>query len=439
MNLTFDTISAKLMPYCSAANNIIVGYSGGIDSHVLLQILSRHSDFKAKITAVYINHGLQADASIWAEHCQQIARSLGVKYLEIVVDAQAKTGESPEAAARNARYQAFKKILIQNDVLLFAQHRDDQLETVLLQLFRGAGLKGLSGMPSDMKFSQGILLRPLLEFTQEEIKQYAHQHHLHWIEDPSNQNTDFDRNFLRHQILPLLEPRWPGLNKTIARTAKHCADAQLLLSTSAKQKFILLYDAEKQCLSISALLMHDELTQQWVIREWLDLLDIRMPSQKVLAAILREVLLARADASPLVHHDNCTFRRYRNELYLVPNKTKPELFKSVNWIFSDSAIALPGNGVLHVKSGQQGIAWQVWQQGEIQVKYRQGGEKISLPNRTGRHSLKKLYQEAGIVPWQRDTIPLIYIDGKLAAIAGYWLSADFYSQSDACMQIFWEE
>lgn len=438
MKLTPSFIYAQLDAYHSA-NNIIVGYSGGVDSHVLLHLLASIPELKPKIIAVYVHHGLQICADDWAVHCRKIANDLGVNFKQLSVNAQAVRGESPEEAARNARYQVFKDILKKNDVLLFAQHQDDQLETVLLQLFRGAGLKGLSGMPAAIDFGAGVLLRPLLEVTQALIKQYAEEQALQWIEDPSNQDRRFDRNYLRHDIIPLLEQRWPGLDKTVTRVARHCGQAQNILAASARDKMHLLYDAQKQCLSISGLLSHDTLSQQWILREWLGYLGLRMPTQKVMTAILHTLLQAQAGANPVVHHDGYDLQRYRDGLYLIAQQKKPDLSQVITWAKRSESLSLPNNGVLVLKQVKQGIPEQLWQQANIQVKYRQGGEKIALPYRTGRHSLKKLYQEESISPWQRERMPMIYINDCLAAIAGFWVSAGFYAQNDACISVVWQQ
>ena len=436
MKLTAQYIDSQLAAYHSA-NNIIIGYSGGVDSHVLLHLLANIPELKHKLCAVYVHHGLQASADDWAVHCQRVAKGLGVKFKNLQINAQALPGQSPEEAARNARYHAFKQILKENDLLLFAQHRDDQLETVLLQLFRGSGLKGLSGMPAAISFGAGILIRPLLEINQQAIKQYAQQHQLQWIEDPSNQDTQFDRNFLRHNVIPLLEQRWPSLDKTVARVATHCADSQTLLSASAKEKMLLLYDKQKYSLSIHGLLEHDFVTQQWIIREWMSHLCARMPSQKVMTAILHDILPARPEANPVVQHDGFNIQRYRDNLYLVLIPRKKDLSQVFSWEAGSESLSLANNGKLKIAKAKQGIAKHIWQQGNIQVKYRQGGEKIALPNRSGHHSLKKLYQEAGIPPWQRDVIPLIYINSELAAVAGYWISMKFYVQDQASIQLNW--
>lgn len=439
MKLNSSFIASQLLPFY-AKSNIIVGYSGGVDSHVLLHLLTSLPEFKNKITAIYVHHGLQTCADAWAVHCQNCSKALGVKFKVLKVNGQAVPGESPEEAARNARYQAFKEILTSNDVLLFAQHRNDQLETVLLQLFRGAGLKGLSGMPVKASFVAGTLLRPLLDVSQEDIKQYALQHQLQWIEDPSNQDTQFDRNFLRQEILPLLEQRWPSLDKTVARVASHCAEAQMVLSANAKEQMLMLYDQQQRCLLITGLLQHDVLMQQWIVREWLGYLGVRMPSVKVLQAILQNILTARQEANPIVRHDDFDIQRYRDGLYLVAPQVPFDASQVFLWSDTSQPLPLNNNGRLLVSEAQQGIAVDLWQQGAVQIKYRQGGEKIALPNRTGRHSLKKLFQEAGIAPWLRARVPVIYMGDKIAAIADFWVSKDFYGTvGEPCIKLTWHK
>jgi len=439
MKLSSSFIASQLLPLYAKAN-IIVGYSGGVDSHVLLHLLASLPELKNKITAVYVHHGLQTCANDWAVHCQNCSEALGVKFKVLRVNGQAAVGESPEEAARNARYQAFKEILTKNDVLLFAQHRNDQLETVLLQLFRGAGLKGLSGMPTKASFAAGVLLRPLLDVSQEEIEQYALQHQLQWIEDPSNQDTQFDRNFLRQEVIPLLEQRWPSLDKTVVRVAGHCAEAQSVLSANAKEQMLMLYDQQQRCLLISGLLQHDVLMQQWIVREWLGYLGVRMPSVKVLQAIFQDILAARQEANPIVRHDGFEIQRYRDGLYLVAAQDPIDVSQIFSWSDTSQSLRLNNNGLLQAGVAQQGIAADLWQQGLVQIKYRQGGEKIALANRSGRHSLKKLYQEAGIAPWLRERMPVIYIDDKIAAIADLWVSKDFYGRAgESCIKLTWQQ
>lgn len=308
-------ILLQLQKY-QALNRIFIGYSGGIDSHVLLHACSTLLEFKNQITAVYIHHGLQKEADAWAIHCQKTAENLGVSFLEIQVDANAKCGESPEEAARNARYNAFRNLIGENDVLLIAQHREDQLETVLLQLFRGSGLKGLAGMPAKMGFAKGHLLRPLLNIGKDEINAYALENKLVWIEDPSNQNLIYDRNFLRQDIIPKLKQRWQSLDKTVSRTATHCAEAEVLISSHTQTQFQTVLNEDKS-LDIAKLLTFSEIEQRLILREWFAFLKLKMPSQDFLQRILDEVIFARIDRHPILHKKGVTICRKKNTLFLI--------------------------------------------------------------------------------------------------------------------------
>lgn len=307
-------ILLQLQKY-QALNRIFIGYSGGVDSHVLLHACSTLLEFKKQITAVYIHHNLQKEASDWAIHCQKTAEDLGVSFLVVHVDADSKRGESPEEAARNARYDAFKNLIGENDVLLIAQHREDQLETVLLQLFRGSGLKGIAGMPEKMAFAKGHLLRPLLNIGKDEINFYALENKLAWIEDPSNQSTIYDRNFLRQDIIPKLKQRWQSLDKTVARTATHCAEAEGLISNIAQTQFQTVFNTDNS-LDIVKLLRYSPVEQRLILREWFAFLNLKMPSQDFMQRILDEVVFARIDRHPILHKKGVTICRKKNTLFL---------------------------------------------------------------------------------------------------------------------------
>jgi len=415
---------------------IIIAYSGGLDSHVLLHLAASIPALKAKITAVHINHGLQSQADHWGLHCQQVCQDLGVSFLVKKVLVKRKPRQSLEECARDQRYQAFVTFLTKGDVILFAQHREDQMETVLLQLFRGAGIPGLSGMPWVTELGQGQLCRPFLDCCQQTLIDYAEQHHLNWIEDPSNQNNDFDRNFLRNQIIPQLKQRWSSLDKTISRSARHCANHQALIQTLIKPLFQQVYQPEDNTLDCLILLDYPLSQQALIIRQWFSQLGLKMPSEKRLQAIINNVLMASPDANPEFSGSGYCIRRYRHKLYyLTDHNSAPP--SPTTWETGKQSIAL-GNQQLTLLPSTQGIAQTTWQPASIQVRFRQGTEKIRLPGRTGHHSLKKLFQESAIPPWERPHIPLIYLDNQLAAIADLWISADFYTdQADRCYQLVW--
>ena len=412
---------------CNNVARIYIGYSGGVDSHVLLHLCSSITTLRDKITAVYVHHGLQAEAESWARHCEKTAQNLGVDFLVLRVNAVASRGESPEEAARNARYIALKSLIGVNDVLLVAQHRDDQLETVLLQLFRGAGLRGLSAMPELMAFGQGVMLRPLLNISKPAIDEYAQVHALSWVDDPSNLSHDYDRNFLRNAVLPLLKQRWPACDKTVARSARHCADAQLMISAYAEELFRRVFNVADKTLCISRIKSHEIVQQQLIIRQWFHALNLKMPAQAFVERLLSEGLSARQDSSPLLSGQGYCVRRYRDKLYCL-KPAAPEIVEDSIWPAGQTSIRVSGHQNLSCVPSPLGIDREQWQNATIVVKARRGGEKICLPGRKGHHALKNLFQEAGIPPWERESIPLVYLDDKLAAVGDLWISADFYSE-----------
>lgn len=404
-----------------------VAYSGGVDSHVLLHRCASTPQLKGKLTAVYVHHGLQEAAESWAGHCEKTAKELGVEFLTLRVNAKAASGESPEEAARNARYTALKSLIDVGDVLLLAQHREDQLETVLLQLFRGCGLRGLSGMPERQAFGSGVMLRPLLDTSQQAIYDYAATHQLSWVEDPSNQSNDYDRNFLRNAVVPLLKQRWPAIDKTVARSAKHCADAQVLVDEVADELFNTAFNPADQTLTISRLTEHQLHPRQLILRHWFRRLGLKMPAQAKVERILNEVVAAAGHRDPVLSGQGYSIRRYRDKLYCLKTSAQ-EAQQDLVWPSGQSSIKVAHEQVLSCGTASKGILREQWQKAKVEVRFRRGGEKICLPGRQGHHSLKNLYQEAGIPPWERDAIPLVYLDAALAAVGDLWISAQFYSE-----------
>ncbi|MGZ5008742.1 MAG: tRNA lysidine(34) synthetase TilS [Methylobacter sp.] len=411
-----------------------IGYSGGVDSHVLLHCCASLTELKNKLTAVYIHHGLQAEADAWAGHCEKTAKALGAGFIALRVNASAMPGESPEEAARNARYEAFKALIRCDDVLLLAQHREDQLETVLLQLFRGSGLRGLSGMPEQTAFGAGVMLRPLLHTSKQAISDYADRHQLNWVEDPSNQSNDYDRNFLRNTVVPLLKQRWPAIDKTVSRSAKHCAEAQVLVDEVADELFDAVFDPADKTLGISRLLEHHCHSQHLIIRHWFRSLGLKMPTQAMVGRILTEVVAAAGHRDPVLSGPGYSIRRYRDKLYCLAYQPEKSEAQSIIWPAGQTSIRITEGRILSYVPSSTGISREQWRNAKVEIRFRRGGEKIRLPGREGHHSLKNLFQEAGIPPWERDVMPLIYLDDKLAAISDIWIDASFHSkQTQGCI------
>jgi len=417
-----------------AALRYWIGYSGGLDSHVLLHLcaaLQREPPFPDFI-AVHVHHGLQAAADAWAGHCRQTCESLGIDFRLLRVDGRAERGQSPEEAARTARYQAIRALISPGEILLTAQHRDDQAETLLLQLLRGAGLAGLSAMPECAAFPPGRLLRPLLEHSRLELQDYAEAQRLRWIEDPSNQDLDFDRNFIRRRVMPLLTERWPGASETLSRSARHCAEAQTSLAALAADLLRAALINGGRSLSAARLRSYTEPDRRLVLREWITSAGFRVPSTRLLAQGLRELLDAGEDRHPRLYWSEGQIRRYRDELFLLPVAGAFDASAVLNW---DGAqpLALPDdNGELRAEVRTAfGIRPEAWRTGAVTIRYRRGGETLRPPGRGGTHELKKLFQEAGLPPWVRERMPLIHIDGRLAAVAGLWLAAEFAGKGES--------
>ncbi len=419
------------------SKRLFIAYSGGVDSHVLLHLAAAQPELKLKITAVYVHHGLQGEADGWEKHCQSVAMALGVKFQSLTVQIVKEAARSLEEQAREARYQALEALLGTEDSLLLGQHREDQMETVLLQLFRGAGIQGLAAMPIASAFGKGMIYRPFLDVSKQDIMDYAVEQQLHWVEDPSNQQDDFNRNFLRNQVVPLLKQKWPALDKTVSRSARHCAEALQLSEFMALKLMQPLFDDQDQSLNISGLMRLDKAQQRLVLRQWFKTYQLRMPSEKVLNSIVNNVILARQSADPEVNGVAYSIRRYRDKLYCLRKRPTERVLNDLLWQQGKHSIALEDGSCLSLQETTQGLSKALWRAAEVTVRYRQGSEKIRLPGRTGRQSLKKLFQEWGIPPWQRQQIPLIYLDDQLAAVADLWCSAEFFTDNAVCYQISW--
>lgn len=432
--LTPRLIESALELCQASPRQIFLAYSGGVDSHVLLHVCAQDPTLRDRLTAVHVHHGLQSQAEAWANHAENAARELGVKFLLFRVDAHPKPGESPEAAARNARYAALKSVIAHGDVLLVAQHQDDQLETVLLQLLRGGGLLGLAGMPASLPFGQGVLLRPFLHVRKQLIGDYAAAHRLCWVDDPSNNESVYDRNFLRREVLPLLKLRWPSCDQTVARAAGYCAEAHELLAGIAAESFEEVYQAGDNTLSIERLNVFDLPRRQLIIRHWFRQMGLKMPAQTFLTQLFDNVIGAGANSDPVLYGQGCQIRRYRDKLCCIKDD-HGEVLQDLDWPEEEDSLTIGKNMTLTRARSMSGIPEAIWRQSKVAVKFRSGGETIALPGRQGHHRLKNLYQEAGIPPWERAAIPLIYLDGRLAAVADLWISAELYRQDQgACIR-----
>lgn len=419
-----------------------IAYSGGMDSHVLLHLCARIAETSdLPFAAAHVHHGLQSAADDWAAHCQNTCERYAIPCHILRVNAQAAPGISPEEAARLARYQALQSLMAPGDILLTAQHQNDQAETLLLQLFRGAGLAGLAAMPEYAPLSPGYIVRPLLEYSRNQLHTYARSEQIQWVEDPSNQDQNFDRNFLRQAVWPVLESRWPGLVRTISRTASHCAEALDTLDEQAEHWLNLaMTGSDSTKLDLETLRHHTRNEQTLVLRAWLKRNGLRMVSARLIRQIHLTVMPAGTDRTPRLVWSDAEIRRYRNTLYLIAPPLKPLTRSRMAWDGMASLILPDDNGRMNITpTTGSGISAVRWQTACIQVGYRQGGESIRLPGRHHKHELKKFLQEQGIPPWIRERLPLIYLDGQLASIAGRWVLEPFNAVTgESSVQVDWE-
>ena len=397
-----------------------VAYSGGCDSHALLHAMyTLRAQHGFNLRAIHINHGLSPLADAWEDHCQQVCTQLDVPYTAIRVDARQKD-RSPEQAAREARYAEWRRLLQQDEVLLLAHHQDDQVETLMLQLLRGAGVKGLAAMPAEQAFAAGRLRRPMLGCLREEIVGYASAQNLNWIDDPSNFDTDFDRNFLRHEVIPLVQTRWPGMKTTLARTAAHMGEANSLLDALAETDWAQV--RLENTIIINELKQLSQVRQKNVLRYWIgEINGLLLPGTVQLQRILDEVLEAAEDAAPEVIWPGGEVRRFQGRLYVEPLK-QHDVDHCIPWPDLSRPLQLPSGQVLRAESViGRGLSQAKLRDARVEIRFRQGGERCRPAGRGQTHQLKKLFQEWEVPPWQRNRIPLIYVNGELAQVVGYCL------------------
>ncbi len=436
---SFQTKIKDILSEYPEAKTCWIAYSGGLDSHVLLHVLaSIQNKIKQKLVAVHINHGISNDADLWVKHCQEISANYAIELKTFSIDLSDKNDKGTEAHAREKRYEALGNLMSCHDLLLTAHHMDDQLETILLQLMRGSGPDGLVGMPQAREFSKGILLRPLLDYSREQIHDYALSESLSWVEDESNKSNKYDRNFLRNTIIPELLTRWPGALKTVQRAAKHQVEARCLINEISRNDLELICDSDYKKLDMSSFNNLSGIRKKNVLRAWIKQNKLETPSARIIEKIIAEVIHANIDRSPCVKWKGGEIRRYREYLYIMKSLSDHDVDISKPWNLEERLELT--SGYLKAISGKgNGIKKDMLSSDTVEVRYRQGGEQIKPPGRKETHDLKKLFQEHGMPPWMRDRIPLIYYENKLIAVADLWLESKYAaSESEAAWQINWE-
>lgn len=418
MSLSVDHLKDTLtnLPQAGCCH---LAFSGGVDSCVLLHLLSElRSQLPYPLRAIHVHHGLQPGADTWQKHCEQVCAEYDIPLDTLTLELTPQKGQSLEALAREARYQALSQQLNPGDLLLTAQHQDDQAETLLLQLLRGSGPAGLAAMPMIAEFGSGWLARPLLQESRESIECYAMAAGLRWQEDPSNQDQRFDRNFIRHQVMPLLQTRWPAAAVTLARAARFSGEMLSLAQEEMELELARVRCAETGRLSISELKAMSSIRVRHLLRHWIASSGAPLPNSKKLMRIEHESIHGRSDSTPLVAWRGWEVRRYRDDLILAPSRLAQPLPTHIPWLEKQQLQLPDGMGSLIASSAEGGLANHHWQSADIEVRFRRGGERCRPVGQEHHRPLKKLFQEWGVPPWDRDRIPLVYLNGDLATIPG---------------------
>jgi len=422
-----------------ASRNILIAYSGGVDSQVILHCLAslkNKNRLKARLRVCHVDHGLSDNSVQWQQFAKEQCHKLNIPLDIVCVNVKIQAQKSLEALARDARYSALKSIASVGDLIVTGHHSDDQVETFLLALKRGAGLKGLSAMQKEMQLGQQLLVRPLLNFSRADIEHYAKEHQLTWVEDESNVDERFDRNFLRHQILPKLSERWPSINSTIARSAEHCFEAQQLLDELAQQD-LAKSQISQNVLNTSVLLSLTLPRFNNMLRYFLSQHNILMPSSQQLHQVHLQ-LSAENDKSPMVQLASCCFRRFKGELHLT------HIFQDISlWHDTVNLTDVAKNEILVLPDKLGTLSFSIRNQDEDPKAYWQAnvrapktGQIVSvsfshqnpkcLPEyRQHSRSLKKVLQELAMPPWLRKRTPFIFYDDDLVAVMGQFICKQY--------------
>lgn len=427
---------------------VCVGYSGGLDSTVLLHRLATTPGYRRRgLRAVHVNHGLHADADTWDEHCRAVCATFDIALTVIGVQVARDGGDGPEAAARDARHAAFDGCCAPGEIVALAHHRDDQAETFLLRALRGSGVDGLAAMRPWRARGDGWLWRPLLAQPRATLLAYAQRHALRWVEDASNDDTDFDRNYLRHQVLPTLQRRWPHARASLARSATLAAQASALLGAGDTCALSAVRSDDPAVLDVTALAALHSYRRARVLRAWIACLGLPPLPAAGVAAIDADLLAARPDARAAFAWHGAVVRRWRGLLHagrslpihldgyrarwdghaplplptgdtlsLVPS-TSPLRAVDAPTALAD-ARPVPPRQTRDAESRPASIDDVHGFDAPVTACFRGGGERIVLPGRTHSHALKDVLLQSGVPPWRRERLPLLLDDTDELLAAG---------------------
>lgn len=423
---SFDPV-ARLLQLAGPRPRVAVAFSGGVDSTVLAHALAKQRRRFAGLRLLHVDHGLQPASRDWSRHCAGIARALRLPFVPLEATIRRKRGESPEAAAREARYALLEMVLEPGEVLVTAQHRDDQVETLLLQLFRGAGVAGLAAMPPIADFGSGRLCRPLLDASRRDIERYARERKLRWVDDPTNMETQFARNFLRAKVLPVIRQQWRGVDAAIARSARHMAEAASLLENLGRTDCERVADGDG--LNVAGLRGLPPARRRNALRYFIAKHRVEAPSAAQMREIAGSLLSSRPDAQPEVAWQGAVMRRRAGRLVLEARSaesgdTRMDLAsKSWLWNMDRECILNQRGDRLALVDDAAGPLDLDRLPEMLEVRARSGGETLRPGAKARTQALKKLLQAAKMTVEERAHLPLLWSGERLIAAGDRWIDA----------------
>ncbi|HEY5993231.1 MAG TPA: tRNA lysidine(34) synthetase TilS [Gallionellaceae bacterium] len=420
-------VAAALAPHVPAGSSILVGLSGGVDSVVLLHLLATLAPLHSwKLSALHVHHGISPNADAWAAFCAKLCELRAIPLQIERVDIAPLRAKGIEAAARELRHAALFRQPV--DFIALAHHQDDQAETLLLQLLRGAGVKGVAAMPPVREALSGpVLLRPLLDTSRIELEEYAARHALDWVEDESNTDERYPRNFLRHRVFPLLEQHFPACRTTLARAAGHFAEADALLDSLAELDAQQAFDGNT--LDVTRLSELDKARAKNLLRWFLLQRGALMPENPRLEEMLRQLSAAREDAQVCVAWGDWEIRRYRGRAHVCSRQNEPAPGFSVLWR-GEERLLLPGGELRFVHCRGEGASAAKLASAPVTVRLRRGEESLRPDGARPTRSLRYLFQDSGIPPWQRAGWPLLYCGETLIAVPEIGVEAAWRAAPD---------
>jgi tRNA(Ile)-lysidine synthase len=404
-----------------AARRWHVAFSGGLDSTVLLHLAAswcQSHPGAPELCAWHINHGMQTEADAWERHCSALCESWGIP-IRLARVAVEQSGEGAEAAAREARYGVFEENLGEGEVLFMAHHLDDQVETFFLRLLRGAGLRGMSGMPAERQLGKGVLLRPLLDGPRSQLEEYAAEHKLEFLRDPSNAELSLDRNYLRLEILPRLEQRWGGYRQTVTRASQNAASALAVLEDNLPEPVTVFSTLGDPGVPLQVLTSGAREVAIIRLRSWLRSRGLSMPNRALLDEFLRQLQQGLEEKAPRLDCGNYALQRYADAVYLLPQPWEHSEREACE-LERGASLNVPGVGQLSlVPAAAAGLALA---DGEtLRISWRRGGERCRPQGRARSQTLKKLLQEKSVPTWWRERVPMVSLGGELLAVGDLWL------------------